>query len=149
MNIQIFFGQAISQSNSKPLIVKGFYLLRMSDDYCFRRAEQGQPSQRDWRNTATVLRAVVKSHNHLKGTKVIACGCSRRNLKKFSEFAGKSACWGTFVVKSQRVIAYKKLLGQLYQKRDANTETFTQLLSVNFQKNMNATINSSVRLPLK
>ena len=32
----IFFGQAISKSSSKPLIVKGFYLLRMSNDYCFR-----------------------------------------------------------------------------------------------------------------
>ena len=134
MNIQFFFGQAISQSNSKPLIVKGFYLLRMSDGYCFRRAVQGQPSQRDRGNIATVLRAVVKSHNRLNGTKVIACGCSRRNLKKFSKFAGKSACWGTFVVELQRLIAYKRLLGQLYQKREANTETLTQLLSVNFEK---------------
>ena len=149
MNIQFFFGQAISQSNSKPLIVKGFYLLRMSNDYCFCRTAQGEPSQRDRRNTATVLRAVVKSHNRLKGTKVIICGCSRRNLNKFSKFAGKSACWGTFVVKLQRVIDYKGLIGQLYQKRDANTETVTQLLSVNFEKNMNTTINSSARLPLK
>ena len=133
MNIQFFFGQAISQSNSKPLIVKCFYLLRMSDGYCFRRVVQGQLSQRDKR-IATVLRAVVKSHNRLNGTKVIACGCSRRNLKKFSKFAGMSACWGTFVVKLQREIAYKRLLGQLYQKRDANTETLTQLLSVNFEK---------------
>ena len=149
MNIRFFFGQAISQSNSKPLIVKGFYLLRMSEDYCFRRAAQGQLSQRDRRDSATVLRAVVKSHNRLKGTKVIACGCSRRNLKKFSKFAGKSACWGTFVVTSKRVIAYKRLLGKLYQKRDANSETLTQLLSVNFEKNMNTTINSSATLPLK
>ena len=28
----------------KTLIVKGFYLLRMSDDYCFRRAAKGQRS---------------------------------------------------------------------------------------------------------
>ena len=130
MNIQFFFGQAISQSNSKPLIVNCFSLLRMSDGYCFRRAVQGQSSQRD-RRIATVLRAVVKYHNCLNGTNVIACGCSRRNLTKF---AGKSACWGTFVVKLQSVIAYKRLLGQLYQKRDANTETLTQILSVNFEK---------------
>ena len=32
----IFFGQAISRNSSKPLIVKGFYLFRMSNDYCFR-----------------------------------------------------------------------------------------------------------------
>ena len=41
MNIQKFFGQAISQNISKPLIAKSFYLLRMSDDYCYRRAAQG------------------------------------------------------------------------------------------------------------
>ena len=94
MNIQFFFGQVISQNSSKPLIVKGFYLLRMSNDYCFRRAAQGKLPQRNKRNTATVLRAVVKSHNCLKGTKVFACGCSGRNLKSFSKFAGKSPCWG-------------------------------------------------------
>ena len=97
MVIQFFVGQAISQSTSNQLIVKGFYMLRMSDDYCFRRAAQGQPSQHDRRNTATVLRAVIKYHKRLKGTKVIACGFSRRNLKNFSKFAAKSACWGTFV----------------------------------------------------
>ena len=90
MNVQFLFGQTISQNSSKPLIVKGFYLLRMSDDYCFRRAAQGQLSQRNRRNTATVLRAVVKSHNGLKGTKVFACGCSGRNLKNLSKFAGKA-----------------------------------------------------------
>ena len=47
----------------------------MSDDYCFRRAAQGQLLQRNRRNTATVLIAVVKSHNRLKGTKVFSCGC--------------------------------------------------------------------------
>ena len=31
-------------------------------------------------------------------------------------------------------MAYKRLLGQLYQKRGAFTETLTQLLSVNFEK---------------
>ena len=44
---------------------------------------------------------------------------------------------------------YKRLLGQIYQKRDAYTEAFTQLLSVNFEKNMNTTISTSARLPLK
>ena len=83
MNIQIFFGQAVSQNSSKPLIVKCFYLLRMSNDYCFCRAAQGKLSQRNTANTANVLRAVVKSHNFLKRTKVFACGCSGRNLKTF------------------------------------------------------------------
>ena len=140
MNIQFFFGQAISQNSSKPLIVKSFYLLRMSNDYCFRRAAQKQLSQCNRRITATVLRAVVKSHNGLKGTKVFACGCSGRNLKNLSKFAGKSPCWGPFIVKLQPVIAYKRLLGQLYQRRDAYTGTLTQVLSVNFETNLNMTI---------
>ena len=72
-NIQLSFGQAISQNSSKPLIVKGFYLLRMSNDCCFYRAEQGQLSQCNRRNTATVLRAVVKSHQGLKETKPFSC----------------------------------------------------------------------------
>ena len=67
MNIQIFFGQAVSQDSSKPLIVKGFYLLRMSNDYCFRWAAQRKLSERNKRNSATVLRAVVKFHNCLVG----------------------------------------------------------------------------------
>ena len=52
----------------------------------------------------------------------------------FSKFAGKSMCWGPFLVKLQHVMAYKRLLGQLCQKRDAYTETLTHLLSVNFEK---------------
>ena len=48
------------------MIVKGFYLLRMLNDCCFRRGAQGQLSQ------CNVLRAVVKSHKDLKGTKVFA-----------------------------------------------------------------------------
>ena len=87
------------------------------------------------RNVATVLRAIVKSHNCLKGTKVFACGCSGRNLIIFfSKFADKRMCCGPFLVKLQHVMAYKRLLGQLCQKRDAYTETLTHLLSVNFEK---------------
>ena len=41
----IFFGQAILKKSSKPLILKGFYLLRMSNDYCFH----GIPEKRDLR----------------------------------------------------------------------------------------------------
>ena len=69
----------------------------MSDDYCFRRAVQGQLSQCNGRNTAIILRAVVKSHKGLKGTKVFACGCSGRNLKNFSKFTGKSPFWSKVV----------------------------------------------------
>ena len=35
-DIFLFFRQAISQNRIKPLIVKGIYLFRMSNDYCFR-----------------------------------------------------------------------------------------------------------------
>ena len=67
--------------------------------------------------------------------KVFACGCYGRNLKNVSQFAGKSPWWGLFIVKLQPLIAYKRLLGQLFEKRDAYTETLTQVLSVNFEKN--------------
>ena len=77
---------------------------------------------------------MVKSHNGLKGTKVFACGCSGRNLKNLSKFAGKSPCWDPFTVKLQPVIAYKRFLGQLYQKRNAYTETLSQALPVNLEK---------------
>ena len=142
--------ELISQNSSKPPIVKSFYLLRMSNDYCFRRAAQKQLSQCNRRITATVLRAVVKSHNGLKGTKVFACGCSGRNLKNLSKFAGKSRCWGPFIVKLQPVIAYKRLLGQLYQKkRRLHRDSFTSTSCKFWKKNMNMTINTSTRLPLK
>ena len=121
----------------------------MSDDYCFRRAVQRQLSQCNRRNTVTVLRAVVKSDNGLKGTKVFTCRCSGRNLENSSKFAGMSPCWGPFIVKLHPVIAYKRLLGQLYQKRDAYTETLSEALPVNFEKIMNMAINTSTRLPLQ
>ena len=35
---KFFSDKLISQNSSKSLIVKDLYLLRMSDDYCFRRA---------------------------------------------------------------------------------------------------------------
>ena len=67
---------------------------------------------RNGRNVATGLRATVKSHNRLKGTNVFACGFSGRNLKIFSESAGKSPCWGPFIVKLQDVL-YCKVAGCL------------------------------------
>ena len=55
------------------------------------------------KNTATVLRAVVKSQKVLKETKVFACGCSGRNLKNFLKFTEKSPC-------SRKVAAWNSLL---------------------------------------
>ena len=63
--------------------MKGFCLVRMSNDYCFRKAALGQLSQCNKRNTSTVLSAVVKSHKGLKGIKAFADGYSEGNLKKF------------------------------------------------------------------
>ena len=96
--LKFFFGQGFSQNNSKPLIAKGFYKVRMSNGYCFRRVAQGQLSQCNRRNTAIVLRAVVKSYKVLNETKEFACGCSRRNLKNFSKLTAKSPCWSTFIL---------------------------------------------------
>ena len=106
VNIQIFFRQAISQNSSRPLIVKGFGLFRMSNNCCFRRVVQGQLPQCNGRNIVTVLKRVVKSHLGLKGTKVFACGCFGRNLKNFSKFAGKIPCWSPFIVNLRPVIAF-------------------------------------------
>ena len=138
MNIQYkiknieYYGQGVSQNSSKPLIVKWFYLLRMSNDYCFHRSAHGQLSQRNRRNTATVLRVVVKSHEGLKRTKVFACGCSGRNLKNFSTFAGENLGRSPFTLKLQPAIPYKKIQSKDYS---IYTETPTQVLSVNFEKN--------------
>ena len=97
MNIQFFLGQTVSQNSSKPLIVKGFYLLRMSNDYCFRRAAQGKLSQRNRRNTATVLRAVVKSHNCLKVTKDLPVGVLEE-ISKVQNLQGRARA-GVFYFK--------------------------------------------------
>ena len=78
----------------------------MLNDYCFRRGAQGQLPQCNRRNT--VLRAVIKFHKGLKGTKVFAFGCSVRNLKNLSKFTGSDPCWSPFIVKLQSGIAYKK-----------------------------------------
>ena len=77
----------------------------------------------------------MKSHNGLKGIKVFVCGYSGRNLKNLSKFAGKSPYRGPFIVKLQPVIAYKRLPGQVYQKRDTYTETLSLALPLNFEKN--------------
>ena len=90
MNSQFFFRQAISQNSSRPLIVKGFCLLRMSNDCCFRRAVQGQLPQCNRRNIVIVLKTVVKSHKGLKGTEVFACGCFGRNLKMSQNLQGRA-----------------------------------------------------------
>ena len=56
-------------------------------------------------------------------------------------------------ITAQAVIAfYKRLLGQLYQKRYPYTEILTQALSVNFENNnkeKNTTMNSYTTVPLK
>ena len=128
MDTQIFSVQAISQSSSNSLILKGFICLECH--MIIVSVELRKGNCRNGRNVATVLRAMVKSHYCLKGTKVFVCGFSGRNPKIFSKFAGKSLCWGPVIAKLQHVMSYKRLLGQFYQKRDAYTET----LSVNFEK---------------
>ena len=110
----------------------------MSNDCCFRRDAQGQLLQCNRRNTVTVLKTLVKSPKGLNGTKVFACGCFRRNLKNFSKSEGKSPCWSPFTVKLRPVIAFKKnkvkITRSTLSKRDPYTETFTQVLTVNFEK---------------
>ena len=59
-----------------------------------------------------------------------------KKSQKFIKICKKSSCWVAFTVKLQPAIAYKRLLGQLYQTKDAYTETLTQVISVNFEKKL-------------
>ena len=59
----------------------------------------------------------------------------QKKSQKFFKICREELVLGSFIVKLQPVVAYKRLLGQLYQKRDTYTETLTQILSVNFEKN--------------
>ena len=123
-----FFRQAISKNSSKPLIVKGFYLLRMPNDCRFRWHAQGQLPQCNSRNIVTVLRTVVKSHKCLKGTKVFACGCFGRNPKNFSKFAGNSPWWSPFIVKLRPVTAFKRKQGKDYSVKSIKKKKFWKKL---------------------
>ena len=122
----IFLGEGISRNSSKPLSLKGFYLLRMSNDYCFRSVVQGQLSQGNRRNY--FLRPVIKSHKGLKGAEVFAFGCSVTNLKNFSKLTGKIPCWSLFIAKLQPEIAYKKGKNKDYSDNFIIKETPTQRL---------------------
>ena len=103
-----------------------------NDDYCFRRATQSQCNRR---NTETVLRAVVKPHKGLKGTKVIVCGCSGRNLKNFSKFAAELESFyckvaaGNSLQKKAKVKVTRPILSKKRRlHRDPYTSTFMQIL---------------------
>ena len=67
-----------------------------------------------------------------------------KSFKKVSKFAGKNPWWSPFIVKLRPVIAFKKnkvkITRSNLSKRDAYTETLTQVFSVNFEKNINTTI---------
>ena len=65
---------------------------------------------------------MVKSHNGLKGTKYLPEGVLEEISKIYQNLQGRALAGGPFTVKFQPVIAYKILLGQLYQKRDAYTD---------------------------
>ena len=93
-----FFGQAISQNSSKPLIVKGFYMFKMSKCYCFCRAAQGLLSQCNRRNNA--LSAVVKSHKGLKGTKVFVFWVFCKKSQTFLKIYRKGPLLGSFYCKA-------------------------------------------------
>ena len=138
--LSIFFQTSFFTKQLQTTIVKGFCLLRMSNDCCFRRAAQGQLPQCNRRNIVTVFKTVVKSHNGLKGTKAFGCGCFGRNLKNLSKFAGNSPCWSPFIVKLRPVIAFKKnkvkITRSTLSKGDTYTESLTQVLTVNFEKKL-------------
>ena len=73
---------------------------------------------------------------------MFACGCSGRNLNlnlKLLKICSEEPLLESLYCKvaaCKQLIKKPKerLLGQLYQKRDAYTQTFTQVLSINFEK---------------
>ena len=100
------------------------------------------------------MRAVVKSHKGLKGTKIFAYKCFVRNLKNVSKFAGRNLCWSPFIVKLKPRIAYKKSQSKGYSGNFIKKETPIQRLlykcfPVSFEKIMNTILNSSAKLPPK
>ena len=66
---------------------------------------------------------MVKSQNGLKGTKPV--GVLEEISKIYQNLQGRALAGDPFIVKFQPVIAYKILLGQLYQKRNAYTDRLT------------------------
>ena len=59
-------------------------------------AELRKGNCRNERNVATVLRAMIKSDNCLKGTKVFVCWFSGRNVNFFSKHG--RACAGVLLL---------------------------------------------------
>ena len=125
----------------------------MSNDYYFRRTAQGKLSQCNRRNTATILRAVVKSHKGIKGKKVFACGCSGRNLNNFPKFTGKRTCRSPFTVMLQPEVAIKSQSNDysvnFIKKQEPTQRLLHKYFPVNSEKIMNTTLNTSARLSLK
>ena len=62
-------------------------------------------------------------------------GVLEKSSKIYHNLQRRTLVGGPFIVKLQPVIAYKRLLGQLFQKCDAYAETLTQVISVNSKKN--------------
>ena len=54
---------------------RNFYLSSEPNNYCFDRAALAQLSKCNWRNTATALRTLVKSHKFLKETESFTKSC--------------------------------------------------------------------------
>ena len=63
---------------------------------------------------------MVKSQNGLKGTKPV--GVLEEISKIYQNLQGRALAGDPFIVQFQPVTAYKILLGQLYQKRNAYTD---------------------------
>ena len=57
---------------------RGLYLFSEPNNYCFDRVRQRQLAKCNWRNTATALRTLVKSHKCLKETEPFAKSCSSK-----------------------------------------------------------------------
>ena len=93
------------------------------------------------------MRAVVKAHKDLKGTKAFAFG-SRKSQKVFKNFC--NSCQNPLVVKLQPGTAYKKgkvkVTSATLSKKGAYTDKY---FPAGFEKILSTTLNKSARLPLK
>ena len=128
-NIQIFLDKLFHKTAQNH---------RISNYYCFHRASQGQLSQCYRRNH--VLKAVVKFHKGVKGIKVFAFWVFCNKSQNFIKINRKEPLLWSFYCRAVAWNSLSKNQSKGYSegnfiKRDAYTETLTQVFSCTFWKN--------------
>ena len=91
-----FYGTAISLNISKRLHVRNLYLFSYPNIYFYGRAEQWQLSKFTHRNTVTTFRALAKSYEGLKRTKIFAYKQQKSWSEKFHKIQPKETVMKSF-----------------------------------------------------